>query len=187
MKLVDIKQFMALLGYDEYDYRIGFSYRGKQNSDGSYVVDEDSIEGFFLDEECDIDESGVRAKPLDNHLFSTLGKNEKKARMDFERDVKLVCPCTPIDVVRWAELNGCAHLLVLDKGRRETQIELIIKTANDLGIDLLNVEEGGRKAIKTECLKLESFSDSGFDHAWRETNKTGITRMVNIEKYMPKK
>jgi hypothetical protein len=71
-------------------------------------------------------------------------------------------------------------------GRRDAQIEGICATAPKLGYsDLQNIPEGGKQAIKGECLKNRAlFTDSSFDHAWREANRRGKIRMQDKEKYL---
>jgi hypothetical protein len=47
------------------------------------------------------------------------------------------------------------------------------------------IPEGGKAAIKAECLKNTSlFTDDGFNHAWREANKRNEISMKNKEKYL---
>lgn len=71
------------------------------------------------------------------------------------------------------------------KGRRNRQVDLICKTAKELIYDLLNIPEGGKKAIKTECLKDTSlFTEDAFKKAWQEANRRNLIRMNDKEKYL---
>lgn len=71
------------------------------------------------------------------------------------------------------------------QGKRDQQISHIIKIATQLGfVDLLNIPEGGKADIKTECLKVGLFTDDGFKKAWIEANKRGLICIENKEKYL---
>jgi len=56
------------------------------------------------------------------------------------------------------------------KKRRDNQIIFICATAKQLKYDdLLNIPEGGKAAIKLECLKNTIlFTDAAFGHAWKQ-------------------
>jgi hypothetical protein len=70
------------------------------------------------------------------------------------------------------------------KGRRQKQIDAILQQAKDLKYSLLSIPKGGKVKIKKECLKDNAlFTDSGFDHAWREASKKGLVRVADFEKY----
>jgi hypothetical protein len=70
--------------------------------------------------------------------------------------------------------------------RRDKQIEKICQTAKDLDyLDLLNIPEGGKAAIKAECLKnTRLFSEDSFLKAWKVANKRGLISMKDKEKYL---
>lgn len=72
-----------------------------------------------------------------------------------------------------------------DVGRRDRQIKEICKAAIDFGyFDLKNIAEGGKTAIKSKCLTDKNlFTNSGFDHAWKEANRRGVIAMQDKEKY----
>ncbi len=71
------------------------------------------------------------------------------------------------------------------QGRREQQINFIIETAQTLNYELLAVPEGGKKAIKAECLKNKSlFTADGFDHAWQKASTEKIISIKDKEKYL---
>ena len=72
------------------------------------------------------------------------------------------------------------------KGRRDEQVNLICETAKNLGYpDLLNIPEGGKKAIKVECLKITQwFTEDGFKKAWVEAGKRNLIKMKDKEKYL---
>lgn len=73
-----------------------------------------------------------------------------------------------------------------DNGRRNDQIDFIIKTTKELKYDdLLNIPEGGRAKIKENCLKNKSlFTESGFKRAWTEAGNRGLIRMKDKQKYL---
>jgi hypothetical protein len=74
-----------------------------------------------------------------------------------------------------------------DKGKQVKQIKFICKTANDLGFNPLNVPITGKATIKTKCLENSKlFTDSGFDHAWKEANKRNLISIQDKEKYLPR-
>lgn len=70
--------------------------------------------------------------------------------------------------------------------RRDNQIAFICVTAKELKYkDLLNIPEGGKAAIKAECLKNTAlFTDAGFSHAWKEANKRKVISMQDKERYL---
>ena len=71
-----------------------------------------------------------------------------------------------------------------DKGRCDKQIELMCSTAIRLGYELLKIPEGGKAAIKIECLKNTSlFTDDGFKKAWVEAGRRNQIKIQNKEKY----
>lgn len=71
------------------------------------------------------------------------------------------------------------------KGARDNQILYICKTAKELDyIDLLNIPEGGRAAIKAKCLQnTKVFTNSNFKRAWAEADKRELIRMADKGKY----
>lgn len=75
------------------------------------------------------------------------------------------------------------------KGHREQQIDEIVRIAKSMGYDLKAIPDGGKKAIKNECLeKGWLFTPDGFDHAWKIAKKSpyGCIQMENHEKYKPR-
>lgn|GEM_PF-5437121 len=72
------------------------------------------------------------------------------------------------------------------QGKRDRQVTYIVQIAKQLGFDdLLNIPEGGKAGIKTECLKnIGLFTDDGFKKAWIEANKRGLICIENKEKYL---
>ena len=114
MKIIDLPQFMNFLGYEDYAHRLEFSYQGKQEADGSYIVDTDKIKGIWLKDECDIDNSGIRAKPLDDSLFNSLADYEQKAFSNYEKNIRLDLPCTPLEFLKWAKRNRFTDLFPSD-------------------------------------------------------------------------
>lgn len=74
----------------------------------------------------------------------------------------------------------------INKARRNNQIKNICKTASNLGYkDLLAIPEGGKAAIKIECLKNTAlFTDDGFKKAWVEAGKRKLISMQDKQKYL---
>jgi hypothetical protein len=79
-----------------------------------------------------------------------------------------------------------SHAGTESNGRRNNQIDLICKIAIQLGyVDLMAIPEGGKAAIKIECLKITNlFTPDGFKHAWKEANKRKLISMQDKEKYL---
>jgi hypothetical protein len=73
-----------------------------------------------------------------------------------------------------------------DVGRRDKQITFICNTASELQyMDLMAIPEGGKTAIKKECLKNTAlFTDDGFKKAWQEANNRKLISMQDKEKYL---
>jgi len=79
-----------------------------------------------------------------------------------------------------------SHAGTESNGRRNNQIDLICKIAKQLGyVDLMAIPEGGKAAIKIECLKITNlFTPEGFKNAWQEANKRKLISMQDKEKYL---
>ena len=71
-------------------------------------------------------------------------------------------------------------------GRRNDQINSICNIAKQLKyVDLMAIPEGGKAAIKTECLKnTYLFTPDGFKKAWQEANKRKLISMQDKKKYL---
>ena len=69
--------------------------------------------------------------------------------------------------------------------RRNKQINSILKIAKQLKyVDLMAIPEGGKAAIKIECLKITAlFTPDGFKRAWQEANRRELISMQNKDKY----
>jgi hypothetical protein len=82
--------------------------------------------------------------------------------------------------------NQCVIKNDNEKGKRDKQIDEVCKIAEQLEYqNLLAIPEGGKAAIKAECLKNTAlFTDAGFDHAWKVANKRGVISMQDKEKYL---
>ena len=78
-----------------------------------------------------------------------------------------------------------SHAAIEPNGRRNKQINLICKIASNLGyVDLLAIPEGGKAAIKIECLKITNlFTPDAFKKAWQEANNRKLISMQDKEKY----
>jgi hypothetical protein len=70
--------------------------------------------------------------------------------------------------------------------RRNNQINEICIIANQLKyVDLMAIPEGGKAAIRTECLKItDLFTPDGFKKAWQEANRLRLICMQDKEKYL---
>lgn len=70
-------------------------------------------------------------------------------------------------------------------GKRERQIQKIIRIAKDKGYDEMAIPENGKSEIKEECLKdCSLFTSSGFDHAWKTASSAGRLSIENKKKYL---
>ncbi len=78
------------------------------------------------------------------------------------------------------------HAETEPKGRRNNQIDSICKIAKQLNyVDLMAIPEGGKAAIKIECLKITAlFTPDGFKQAWQEANRRELISMQDKEKYL---
>ncbi|SNX60693.1 hypothetical protein SAMN06296273_2163 [Nitrosomonas ureae] len=142
---------------------------------------------------------------------STLDKIAAEARINgiFDIAIKLgqiKDPDTPSNWIAWAKRKGfdIDHLdqfnnfqesiLTSDtlekvggtdiERRRNKQIAAIIEHANALEYPLMSIPYGGKKKIKDTCLKNFSlFTDSSFDHAWKEAKRKGLIEVENIDSY----
>ncbi len=73
---------------------------------------------------------------------------------------------------------------IQELGRRERQLEAILSIITTLHFKPLEIPDGGKAKIKSECLKDTSlFTDTGFGHAWKEGLRKNIFKLANAEKY----
>lgn len=71
-----------------------------------------------------------------------------------------------------------------DKGRRDKQVAKIIECAKVFEYDLQSIPRRGKVRIKNKCLEDGSlFTDSAFDHAWKEASRRNCIRVENKESY----
>ncbi len=69
--------------------------------------------------------------------------------------------------------------------KRDNQINVICNIGKQLKYDLMAIPEGGKAAIKTECLKITPlFTLDGFLKAWQEANRRKLISMQDKEKYL---
>ncbi len=69
--------------------------------------------------------------------------------------------------------------------KRDNQINVICNIGKQLKYDLMAIPEGGKAAIKTECLKITPlFTLDGFLKAWQEGNRRKLISMQDKEKYL---
>jgi hypothetical protein len=70
-------------------------------------------------------------------------------------------------------------------GRRKQQFEIILAVVAALEYEPLQIPDGGKAKIKTACLKRPAlFTDSSFDHAWKQAVSDGLVRMENHDKFI---
>ena len=128
--MIDIQLLMRLLGYKDHEYRVKFSYTGKQGP-GLYDVDLDKNRGFWLNDDCNVDETGIRAKKIDDHCFNLLTDVEQQFRSDFENNIYLELPCSIEGVKAWAKKNDFkldkAELRKIKAQNQKTQIKVNCK------------------------------------------------------------
>lgn len=89
------------------------------------------------------------------------------------------------------EINKQLTSISTTKGKRDTQIDKILKVIGELGLNPLNIPEGKKQEIKEKCIDAgitfnnePLFTDSGFKKAWEEANKREVISMENKEKYL---
>jgi hypothetical protein len=72
-------------------------------------------------------------------------------------------------------------------GKREQQHQIILAIINALNYKPLEIPTGGKSKIKEICLKsVKIFTDSAFDHAWKEGTNSGLFRLLDSDKFSPK-
>ena len=107
-----------------------------------------------------------------------------KVRRDFFEVISVT------DINAWLEKSGVDYRLnndgepLQEKGRRDKQISSIIQQAEAFEYSPLSIPYGGKKKIKDECLKDSAlFTDSSFDHAWKEARRQKMIEVDNIVSY----
>lgn len=108
---------------------------------------------------------------------------------------------TPSKWVSWAKSKGysVAHLLQnnlnfetnkqlvdqLATGRREKQHSIILNIIRENNLEAMKIPDGWKAMIKRECLLNfnQNFTDSGFDHAWKQGSTEGLFGMENKNKF----
>jgi len=75
-----------------------------------------------------------------------------------------------------------------NNSRREQQYEMILVVIDALAYQPLAIPTGGKSKIKGICLKrLKLFTDSSFDHAWKEGANKGLFKLLESEKFASNK
>ncbi len=113
-------------------------------------------------------------------------------------------PAKPSDVIAWAKVKGLrlprqflewqsvgaeqAAGSRAATNRRDARIFAIVKTAQQLGYDLLRVPHGGKAAIERECLDNQAgepcrFTADTFKTAWQAARNAGLIDVENAEIY----
>jgi hypothetical protein len=110
----------------------------------------------------------------------------------------------PRDVIAWAKAKGLqlprqflewqpvgaeqATGSRAATNRRDARISAIVKTAQQLGYDLLCVPHGGKAAIERECVGNQAgepcrFTADTFKSAWQAARKAGLIDVENAKIY----
>jgi hypothetical protein len=77
---------------------------------------------------------------------------------------------------------------VMSSSRREQQHEVILALIDALGYEPLEIPTGGKSKIKAICLKrYKLFTDSSFDHAWKDGTNKSFFRLLDSEKFTSNK
>lgn len=72
-------------------------------------------------------------------------------------------------------------------GKRDLQHQLILAVTNAFGYDPLKIPTGGKSAIREVCLKrVKIFTESAFDHAWKDGTSLGLFRLEESDKFSSK-
>ncbi len=74
-------------------------------------------------------------------------------------------------------------------GRREMQLKVILEKITLLGYEnSLSLPDGAKSRLKQSCISLnvKLFTESSFNHAWKEGVKRNLFRMENSEKFSKK-
>jgi hypothetical protein len=70
-------------------------------------------------------------------------------------------------------------------GRRDKQIHILLETIKRENMNPLAIPRGGKSKLKALCTKCHSkeFTESSFDHSWKEAKKRGLIELENPEQY----
>jgi hypothetical protein len=88
------------------------------------ILDCDSPGDFWFYDDCEIDDSGIRAKPMDKGTEEGSIGAEWDVFKRFEENIRLVLPCTAADVLAWAERMH--YLYPLDKKLLSKKIQKVV-------------------------------------------------------------
>lgn len=71
-------------------------------------------------------------------------------------------------------------------GRRDLQIQAILKVIAEMGFDPKRVPEGGKGEIESRCLENNKlFTRDAFKKAWQEARNRNLIEVEGIDKYRP--
>jgi hypothetical protein len=70
------------------------------------IFDVDQPVEFWFADDCDIDDEGIRPKPVNQKAMDLLCGDEWREIRRFRRDICLTLPCSRKDVEDWAKRNG---------------------------------------------------------------------------------
>jgi hypothetical protein len=69
-------------------------------------------------------------------------------------------------------------------GKRDQQFQIILAVIDTLNYEALEIPTGGKTNIKNICLKrVRLFTDSAFDHAWKDGVSKGLFRLLDSDKF----
>ncbi len=80
------------------------------------------------------------------------------------------------------------NLYVANKvGKRDQQHQVILAVIDALGYEPLKIPTGGKSKVRDICLmRVKVFTESAFDHAWKDGTNLGLFRLLESEKFSPK-
>lgn len=77
-------------------------------------------------------------------------------------------------------------------GKRDTQIDFILKVIKEFELDPMEIPEGYKQKIKAKCIDSKNifkdgkplFTPSGFEHAWSKANEQQLICIKDKKKYL---
>ncbi|OAI17739.1 MULTISPECIES: hypothetical protein [Methylomonas] len=190
----DHKERKKLMNIMRWEFMDG-ALKGVDITEPTIKIDETSdmaTKAFwaFEKQKLDLRFSCYKFDPDYSYLIIEVSKNDFLSWLESSNEPKP----TGCLLERWWNENRPSHKTIntydnaTDQGRRDRQIKAICDKAKLFGYDVLNIPEGGKKAIRTECLKIENglFTPDGFKKAWSQASTSGKISMANKEKYLSK-
>ena len=88
-----------------------------------------------------------------------------------------------LDLLNNSELLDDKYL----NGKRDQQHQIILAVINALNYEPLEIPTGGKSKIREICLKrVRVFTDSAFEHAWKNGTNNGLFRLLESDKFSSK-